>query len=84
MEAELHPIPGNDVESDLEQALWKARKLLPRKVKLACFDPYETASAVVERPESCGIACYRKPPIPLHDNPRGPPDSRAKESEAID
>ena len=66
------PVAGDELEADIEQAPWKARKLLPRKVEPGNFNPYRTAArAVAEHLERCGINCYRKPPIPLHGNPRG-------------
>ena len=67
-----HPLARDELEADIEQALWMARRLLPRKVEPGNFSPYTAAArAVVEHLERCGITCYRKPPLPLHGNPRG-------------
>ena len=66
------PVARDEVEADIEQTLWKARKLLPRKVEPGNFNPYKAAArAVAEHLERCGITCYRKPPLLLHGNSRG-------------
>ena len=72
MKEEHRPVARDELEEDIEQALWKARKLLPRKIEPGDFNPYKAAArVVVEHLERCGITCCRKPPLPLHGNPRG-------------
>ena len=72
MEDESRPVPRDELEWDVEQALWKARKLLPRKREPGVFNPYRAAArAVVEHLERCRIVCLRKPPLPMHGVPRG-------------
>ena len=83
MKEEHHPVARDELEEDIEQALWKARKLLPRKVEPGDFNPYKAAArVVVEHLERCGITCYRKPPLPLHGNPRGAGSAVVTESQA--
>ena len=72
MDERHRPVARDEFEFAIEQALRKARPLLPRKVEPGCFDPYRAAAtAIVEHLERCGITCCRKPPLPLHGNPRG-------------
>ena len=77
------PVARDELEEDIEQALWKARKLLPRKVEPGNFKPYKAATrVVVEHLERCGITCYRKPALALHGNPRGAGTEDVTESQA--
>ena len=59
MEEEHRPVPRDELEEDIEHALWKTRKLLLRKVEPGNFNPYRAARAVIEHLELCGITCYR-------------------------
>ena len=73
VEDRLDPVPRDALEWDIEFGLWKARKLLPRKVGPGVFNPYKSAAqAVVEHIERCGIRCFRKPPRPLAQSGEGP------------
>ena len=75
MEDGSRPVPRDELEWDVEQALSKARKLLPRKREPGVFDPYRAAArAVVEHLELCRITCWRKPPLAPHGIPGGPCD----------
>ena len=83
MEDEARPVPRDELEWDVEQALWNARKLLPGKREPGVFNPYRAAArAVVEHLERCRIVCLRKPPLPMHGVPRGPAGGDGNESEA--
>ena len=83
MKEEHRPVAQDELEADIEQALWKARKLLPRKVEPGNFNPYKAAArAVAEHLERCGISCYRKPPLSLHGNPRGAGTAEVTENQA--
>ena len=85
MEVGSRPVPRDELEWDVEQALWKARKLLPRKVAAGNFNPYRAAArAVVEHLELCDITCRRKPPPPLHSTARGLADGEENERQAQD
>lgn len=85
MEDESRPVPRDELEWDVEQALWKARKLLPRKREPGVFNPYRAAArAVVEHLERCRIVCLRKPPLPMHGYPRGLVGGDGNESEDQD
>ena len=65
MDEAYRPVPRDQREEAIEQALWKARKRLPRKVAPGHFNPYRAAAgAVVGHFERCGITCWRKP-LPL-------------------
>ena len=76
-------MPRDELEWDIEQALRKARKLLPRKREPGVFDPYRAAArAVVEH--LCRITCWRKPPLRPHGFPGGPFDEDESKSEAQD
>lgn len=85
MEDESRPVPRDELEWDVEQALRKARKLLPRKREPGVFNPYRAAArAVVEHLERCRIVCSRKPPLPMHGVPRGLAGGDGNGSEAQD
>lgn len=85
MEDGSRPVPRDELEWDVEQALRKARKLLPRKREPGVFNPYRAAArAVVEHLELCRITCWRKPPLPPHGSPGGPFDEDGREREAKD
>ena len=85
MEDESRPVPRDELEWDVEQALWKARKLLPRKREPGVFNPYRAAAcAVVEHLERCRIVCLRKRPLPMHGYPRGLVGGDGNESEDQD
>ena len=45
MEDESRPVPRDELEWDVEQALWNARKLLPRKREPGVFNPYRAGGA---------------------------------------
>ena len=85
MEDRSRPVPRDELEWDVEQALRKARKLLPRKREPGVFNPYRAAArAVVEHLELCRIVCWRKPPLRPHGIPGGPSDGDGNESRARD
>ena len=82
MEDEPRPVPRDELEWDVEQALWKARMLLPRKREPGVFDPYRAAArAVVEHLERCRIVCWRKPPLPMHGIPGRPAGGNGSEAQ---
>ena len=85
MEDRSRPVPRDELEWDVEQALRKAGKLLPRKREPGVFNPYRAAArAVVEYLELCRIVCWRKPPLPMHGNPGGPTDGDGNERHGRD
>ena len=85
MEDGSRPVPRDELEWDVEQALRKASKLLPRKREPGVFNPYRAAArAVVEHLELCRVTCWRKPPLPPHGIPGGPSDRDGNEREAPD
>ena len=43
MKEEHRPVARDELEEDIEQALWKARKLLPHRVEPGNFNPYKAA-----------------------------------------
>ena len=78
-------VPSDELVFDVEQALRKVRRVLPRKVEPGSFDPFRPAArAIVEHLELCGIRCWRKPPLAPHGTGLGPPDAGSKESQAGD
>ena len=82
MDDEFRPVQKDELEEAVEQALWKARKLLPRKREPGVFDPYRAAAGVVvEHLKLCGITFWRKPPPPLPGSSCGLADEDANESE---
>ena len=85
MEDDYCPVPSDHLEEAIEQALWKARKLLPRKVEPGVLDPYRAAAhVVVEHLELCGIICWREQPPALPGRSRGLANEDANESQAQD
>ena len=85
MEDEPRPVPRDELEWDVEQALWKVRKLLPRKREPGVFNPYRAAArVVVEHLERCRITCWREPPPPLHTSSHGRVDGDGNESQVQD
>ena len=81
MKEGYRPVGRDALDADVEQELWKARKLLPRKVEPGNFSPYRAAHAVAEHHERSGITRYSKPPLPLHGNPHGAACADGTESE---
>ncbi len=82
MEDGSRPVPRDELEWDVEQALRKAEKLLPRKREPGVFNPYRAAArAVVEHLELCRITCWRKPPLAPHGIPGGPCDGDGNEQD---
>ena len=73
MDERLRPVPKQDLEFDIEQALRKARRLWPKKHVWGDYNPFRmVARAVAEHLELCGLRCFRTPPL-RRNSPSGGP-----------
>ena len=80
MDEACRPVPRDQLEEAIEEALWKARKRLPVGVATGHFNPYRAAAgAVVGHFERCGITCWRKPPPLLPSGSCGSVDETGNE-----
>ena len=79
MDERLQPVPKEDLEFDIEQALREARRLWPRKHEWGDYNPYRPiARAVAEHLVLCRIQCFREP-APWHNCPPTPMDPDEQE-----
>ena len=83
MDDESRRVPRDKLEWDVEQMLWKAKKLLPYKVA-GNFNPYRVPAGAVERVGSCSITSWHKQPLTLHGSPRRLAGGNEHESGARD
>ena len=63
MPDDLHPIPRDDLLSDIEFALSQSSNYWPKRRRLEDDHPYRPiALKVLEHLQLSGVKCYRKPP----------------------